>query len=184
MKTKASILFDELNRRYWRGRLPRYRLICRNLTKQELLGRCYNQGKTILLEKSLTDDALRQTLLHEMCHIGSGPGYDHGRLFLRKVRRLVRLGESKLIEDVERYDGTAEQRDYEELKRKGVQIHDVSFRQAVENDLDSLSMSQHHRRWPTILRWLADEYRMSPAVFRRVAPWAERVWRKKARLYR
>jgi hypothetical protein len=27
-QTEASRLFDELNRRYWRGRLPPYRVLC------------------------------------------------------------------------------------------------------------------------------------------------------------
>ena len=89
MKTKANLLFDELNRRYWRGRLPYYRVIRRDLAKKEIRGKCNNESQTILLEKTLEDDEIRATLLHEMCHIGNGPGYDHGPRFLRKLRRLL-----------------------------------------------------------------------------------------------
>jgi len=59
----------------------------------------------------LEGEELRLTMLHEMCHIGSGAGWVHGPLFRRKVRRLVRLGVPGLVEDIERYDGTADELD-------------------------------------------------------------------------
>jgi hypothetical protein len=53
MKTEPSKLFDEFNRRYWRGRLPKYRVIRRDLTSSKLFGRCDNDRQTILLHKEL-----------------------------------------------------------------------------------------------------------------------------------
>ena len=180
MKTKVSVLFDELNRRYWRGRLPKYRVIRRNLSGK-LLGRCDNERRTILLDNNQIDEDLRLTLLHEMCHIGRTPGWEHGPTFRRKVNRLVRLGESKLIEDVERYDGTAVVRYLATLKHP---IPEISFRQAVMDDIESLAMTYYRRQWPRVLTFLAHQYRMTPARFRRLAPWAERTWRKSAAEYR
>lgn len=82
---------------------------------ERYLGLCDNKRNTISLQKDLSPEDLRLTLLHEMYHIDNGPGYQHGPRFLRKVRRLVKLGESKMIEDLERYDGTAAARDYESM---------------------------------------------------------------------
>jgi hypothetical protein len=181
--TESSRLFDEFNRRYWRGRLPRYRVI-RWRFKNELLGRCDNKRRTILLRSDLRGETLRLTLLHEMCHIGKGRGYDHGPVFLRKAHRLVKLGESKLIEDIEQYDGTAVSRYIEKCRSEGRTIPEIPFRQAVIDDLDSLAQTEYQRRWPKVVSWLAKQYRMSPSKFRRVAPWAEREWRQASKIYR
>jgi hypothetical protein len=81
MNTLANRLFDELNRKYWRGRLPRYRVIERASLRANCLGQCDNARRTILLAPHPSPEALRLTLLHEMCHIGTGPGYDHGPRF-------------------------------------------------------------------------------------------------------
>jgi hypothetical protein len=109
---QPSALFDELNKRYWRGRLPKYRVIRRAVLRGDVLGQCDNRRRTILLRSDVTEEQLRLTLLHEMCHIGTGRGYDHGPSFLRKLHRLVRLGETGLLaEDIEHYDGTEVERD-------------------------------------------------------------------------
>ena len=64
-RSEASRLFDELNRRYWRGRLPRYRVIRRALLPR-FLGTCSDKTQTILVDSSLAGEMLRLTLLHEM----------------------------------------------------------------------------------------------------------------------
>lgn len=89
-----------------------------------------------------------------------------------------------MIEDVEDYDGTAEQREYESIKQEEVDLTEISFREMVESDLDGWSEVAYNRRWPTILRYLASQYKMSPAQFERAAPWAEPMWRSKSADYR
>lgn len=180
MKTEASRLFDELNRRYWHGRLPRYRVIRRAALR--CLGGCNNRTRMILLRRDLAGEALRLTLLHEMCHIGPDVGYDHGPHFLRKLRRLVRLGEPKLLEEgIERYDGTAVARYIREQEAKtGKKIPEISWRDVVLSDVDAASFEARlfRRRWPTIRRMLANKYEMTEARLQRDAPWAEREWKR------
>ena len=151
MKTFASQLFDELNRKYWRGRLPRYRVVERASLPD--LGQCDNARRTILLGPHPSPEAFRLTLLHEMCHIGTGPGSDHGPRFLRKVRRLVRLGETKLVEeDIEHYDGTAVERFLEARRAAGETVGEEPFRVTMRSDLESMALSFPTRRWVTIER--------------------------------
>jgi hypothetical protein len=63
-------------------------------------------------------------------------------------------------------------------------INEISFRDAVTNNIDSLAMEKYRLRWPKVLAFLARQYEMSPTQFRRAAPWAERVWRNSAAEYR
>jgi len=50
--TKASVWFDELNRLYWRGRLPKYRVMRLDLSRDDLAGYCDNNRRTGLAGKS------------------------------------------------------------------------------------------------------------------------------------
>ncbi len=184
MRTEANRLFDELNRKYWRGKLPKYRVIRRAVLFGRCLGLCSNDSRTILLRRDLEGEALRLTLLHEMCHIGPESGYDHGPRFLRKLRRLARLGEPKLLDDIERYDGTAIERMIAQRTADGRLVPEIPFRSAVSSDLDSLAMERPFLRWTTVRRVLAREYNISPARFQYLAPWAEREWRQVSGDYR
>lgn len=176
----ANRLFDELNRKYWRGRLPRYRVIERASLRANCRGQCNNARRTILLAPHPSPEALRLTLLHEMCHIGTGAGYDHGQRFLRKLRRLVRLGEAALVEeDIEHYDGTVVKRAIEGARAAGHLGPEIPFRDALRSDIESLALDNELRvRWPRVARFLAEQYHMTVSQMRRAAPWAERVWRE------
>src|SRR5262245_26836139 len=129
-RTWASREFDLLNRVYWRGRLPRYRVIQRKALCNAV-GWCNEKTRIILLAPHATQEALRLTLLHEMCHIGTGSGWDHGPKFRRKMQRLVRLGEKELATDIERYDGTEIQKFIEE---HGI-TEEMPFRDALKSDI-------------------------------------------------
>jgi hypothetical protein len=178
MKTEASRLFDELNRRYWKGRLPRYRVIRRQILPRRRLGICSDKTGTILLLQSLAGEELRLTLLHEMCHIGSGAGYSHGPRFQKKMRRLVRLGEVKLLEDVERYDGTDDERLVAAARSAGISESEMSFRDAVQSDLEAIAFERPGITWATIRWHLAETYKMSPSAVERAVPGAVREWRR------
>ncbi len=186
MRTEANRVFDEFNRRYWRGRLPKYRVIRRAQVLGRALGRCYNLTQTILLRKDLSDEDVRLTLLHEMCHIGPDVRGDvHGPRFRRKLHRLVRLGEPKMLEDIERYDGTATEREIARLKAEGkLGGPEIPWRSDVWSHLDAFALERPFLRWATVRRVLAGEYRMTPAHFQRRAPWAEREWRQLSGDYR
>ncbi len=187
MRTEANRLFDEFNRRYWRGRLPTYRVIRRATIPGSRLGSCSNTSRTILLHRVLEGDELRLILLHEMCHIGPDSGYAHGPRFLRKLRRLVRLGAPKrlqLKEHIEAYDlGTADKWKFARYNEDG-QVIVSSFRSALWNGLVSFAMDDPYERWAKVSWELASQCRMSPAQFQRAAPWAKREWQQVSGDYR
>jgi hypothetical protein len=87
MPTALDALFDQLNRDLFDGTLPKHRVRrCASRTGER--GFIDAQECTIWI---CTTQATRETLLHEMCHIGT-PG--HGRPFRNKLRRLARGGEA------------------------------------------------------------------------------------------
>ncbi len=185
MRTEANRLFDEFNRRYWRGRLPTYRVIRRAVILGRCLGLCSNDSRTILLRRELQGELLRLVLLHEMCHIGTGSGHDHGPRFVRKLCRLARLGEPNLLKDIERYDGTAVNRTIAKLAAAGKLASDIPFRSAVSDDIEAVASALPFlRTWSKVRGWLADKYHLSPSQFDRAAPWAEREWRRVSGEYR
>lgn len=102
---EADLLFDELNRLYWRGRIPKYRVkrgYAGNRGKRQ--AECFHFSGIILLDEQIKSKRLlRHLLLHEMCHIGPQMRDAHGPRWLRKVARLVRLGETDLQEDLAQY---------------------------------------------------------------------------------
>jgi len=100
--TTPSCLFDEFNARYSHGRLPRYHVLRGH--HDGGLGWCVDATRTIMLDHTLTGEALELVLLDEMAHIGSAAAA-HGPQFRRKLRRLLRLGAPpRLLDDLERYD--------------------------------------------------------------------------------
>ncbi len=179
--TKLNRLFDQLNKRFWRGRLPKYRVISRGKIPGDALGACRNETKIISLRKDLSEEDLRLTLLHEMCHIGPEVGGDaHGPRFRRKLRRLADLGEPKLVEDIERYDGASLRRYIVEQEAEtGSRLPMTSWRDEVRSDLQAAYFAGWAtRRWSTIRRWLARRYKISEAGLERRIPWAQREWRR------
>jgi len=80
-------LFNHLNRTFFAGCLPKHRVRLRP-SQQGEYGWIDEHAQTIWLSDP---SRLRETLLHEMCHIGTS---GHGRRFRAKLRRLARMGES------------------------------------------------------------------------------------------
>jgi hypothetical protein len=169
-------MFADFNRRYWHGRLPQHRVLRRDLTKHNLRGLCVGERRVILIEQTLKGDQLRRTLLHEMCHIGDHGANAHGPRFLRKVRRLGRLGETALEEDIEQYDGTETRRRLEAARSAGRLGPEQSWRSDVLSWLESVSLTDdYRRRWPTIRRTLARQFEVTESRIQRLG-WAEREW--------
>jgi hypothetical protein len=89
-------LFDRYNRKHWRGRLPRYRIVP---TALECLGQCHYRKRIIEIGPSRheSDRHVRATLLHEMAH-AAAPGSRHGLEFFAEMERLLRRGALVTIE--------------------------------------------------------------------------------------
>src|SRR3989442_4411022 len=97
--TELQLLFDQYNRQYFGGKLPRYRvMVSKNLPRD---GNCDNKRRLILINSS---DQSR-TLLHEMCHIGAG---GHGKRVLSKLRRLASLGSTDAAKEPDMYTNHVE----------------------------------------------------------------------------
>jgi len=91
LKAKSlAVLYDEFNQTFFRGRLPRYRVRRDRFDDPGQFGLCRQEKQTILIRPGLDGNDLRETLLHEMCHIGST---GHGKRFQAKLARLESLGE-------------------------------------------------------------------------------------------
>jgi hypothetical protein len=94
-RSKLERLFDRLNRQFFAGRLPAYKVrTVRRFTDQvrgDQRGHCEPKKQTILVRADLDSAALRQVLLHEMCHHGA---IGHGRRWQAKMRRLAEFGET------------------------------------------------------------------------------------------
>jgi hypothetical protein len=86
MDTDLDALFDQLNSSLFEGCLPKYR-VRRRETQSGEHGFINDETRTIWI---CNPPDVRQTLLHEMCHIGT---LGHGRLFRAKLRRLAQRGE-------------------------------------------------------------------------------------------
>jgi hypothetical protein len=83
--------YKDLNRDFFDNSLPLYRVrrrSCRYTGLESALGFCDRATRTICVRNQLTPDEERHVVLHEMCHVATGPGVaDHGPTFLRQLQR-------------------------------------------------------------------------------------------------
>lgn len=96
--TDLALLFDELNRDLFGGRLPAYTVEFGDMGENLWMGFCDPQRRLIVLFDILREahpDAIRLTLLHEMAHIERVPDGEnsHGPAFRRRLRALMDLDE-------------------------------------------------------------------------------------------
>ena len=94
-------LFNDLNERYFDGRLPKYRVVLSSLPGGGR-GMCVIGRPLIRLARGLSPEMLRRTLLHEMCHVGI-PRSGHGKRWEKRMLKLADLGESWAAEEVQKY---------------------------------------------------------------------------------
>jgi hypothetical protein len=81
-------LFDRLNRKYWAGRLPRYRVF--ESQKHGGLGMCLRGKKRIYIRAGFPPYIRRKVLLHEMCHAATNDA--HGKVWQAEMLRIADLG--------------------------------------------------------------------------------------------
>lgn len=159
-------LYEALNRTFFRGRLPRYRVIYGQPPgdPRACSGYCDPEALLIYVEPSPpTPEVLRRILLHEMCHIGS---LGHGKRFQAKLRRLAAMGEEWATEEAEQY---AKEIAYQRpvTARIAWAIRDAAV------DIPAQS-------WPEVEGVIAVELGLGVAALRRAAPWAEGLWNREA----
>jgi SprT-like family protein len=86
-------VFTDYNRKYWRGRLPVYRLVV--ATMPSSMGRCEWTRKviTIAVEQHKSDREVRSTLLHEMAHAAASlrGSRGHDLKFFAQLEKLLHL---------------------------------------------------------------------------------------------
>ena len=157
--TVAQDLFDEFNRKYFRDRLPRYRVRFVGARHSGWRGDCDPKRRMIRLagDRSFVDP---RTLLHEMCHIGTP---DHGKRFQAKLLRLAAQGVEWAREEAEGY-ATAFTWNEEQSNVRG--------------KLNEIAQTLKPR--PTfreMIRWLATSYGVDPVRM----PWLRAAWRNACR---
>jgi hypothetical protein len=86
-------VFTQYNRKYWRGRLPVYRLVI--ATMPDAMGRCdwTRNVITIDVEQHQSDREMRSTLLHEMAHAAASirGSRGHDLKFFAQLEKLLQL---------------------------------------------------------------------------------------------
>jgi hypothetical protein len=153
-------LFEQLNQRFFRGRLPRYTVRLSTLGFAGAHGRCRPQARTILIARGLPADLARRTLLHEMCHIGS---LGHGRRFQAKLARLAAQGE--------RWAGR-ERVLYERISRQRAPLS-----AEVRYVLEALARQDPDLPWAAVRRFLLTRVTDDP---RKMPQWAKALWHRLA----
>ena len=161
MRSSLTNLYNALNLQFFGSGLPPYRVRHRPSRWPGQYGECDDASQTIHLSPNLSEDELRQALLHEMCHIGT-PG--HGVRFRAKLLRLARMGEAWA--EIERAQ-------YEEASRITLPL-----KTQIRHTLQDIAVEHPGLRWPQVLRMVSAEVCKTPGEIRRIAPWAQRVWKR------
>lgn len=155
-------LFEQLNREFFGGRIPPYRIIYGQPPggPRGCSGHCDPGTRIIYVEPSPpTPEGLRRVLLHEMAHVGS---LGHGKRFQAKLLRLARAGEA-----------------WAEKEAAGYAEAIPGWRPltaVIAEQIRDLAIEHPDRRWSELETLFAIELGRSVAELRRAAPWAERVW--------
>jgi hypothetical protein len=177
-RTFEERLFDELNERYFRGKLPSFKIARESTRKNSVvsgMGRCQPSKRLITLHPDLGDH-LCQTLLHEMCHIETlpKPGYDHGRSFRHQLKNLLLQGENWAAKEIEFYR-------FRERKYILLRNLRTKFDKEMKDRIDELIVNIEPGVWNWIRarRYLCEEYGINPHKFSRLLPWARDWWRLK-----
>ncbi len=157
-------LYDELNRQFFHGRLPRYRVAFTTFYGSRQRGRCVSKRRLILVRRGLDGEELRRVLLHEMCHIGA---LGHGQRWQSKLRSLAEQGESWADEEAKRY---AEGPTWNRLM--------VNLRL----DLDDWALQfDRPPQFAKVIRFVGDDFGLNPREVLKKIPWLKAAWRKACR---
>lgn len=154
-RKKLQSLFTEYNRRYFGGRLPRYKVLLTNAVNPDG-GRCERRKRRIYINPHKEDVSL--LLLHEMVHAAVGRG--HGKVFLKELRRLIELG-APLQEELKRYENAVSAMTPKQLLAEffqaGLDAPDITWTAARRYLGDKWGLTDKRgraksRRWSSFLR--------------------------------
>lgn len=178
----VTAIFEEFNHKYFRGRLPRYQVISRNLPWWTW-GTCDRKRRRITLHAGLHARILIQVLLHEMCHIRPRT-MGHGPTFRDELWRVVGQydPEGKGEEQWAVSALLGEHTDYEGFSIPQRTLR-TPFRRIVATDLDMLALFHPYARWKTARRFLIDRYQLVPhsRATSTLLAWACTMWTALAR---
>lgn len=158
---ELSELFDEFNQQFFGGRKPKYRVVFSNARDfGHFQGKCSQKRRLIQLRNGLSGDKLRQTLLHEMCHIGCT---HHGKKFQARLQKLAEQGEVWALKEVEMYrDGLSYNQDTAMLRAS----------------LDEIAIASPQLTFRSLINHIAQDEGDTPAGVIRRYPWLKAAWRK------
>lgn len=154
-------LFTEFNKKYFGGRLRPVK-VRRSATMGQKLGEYRPKSKTILIRRGLEGSDLIETLLHEMCHIGTT---DHGPKFRRVQARMREMGAPLGVSDLAW------------LKQP---YRSPRFEIQERIDAFLLEAGAVAWTWPQIRRALAADFGTTPRYFDRW-PSVRRYWERERR---
>jgi hypothetical protein len=158
-------LFDAANQKFFRGRLPKYRVVFageRALGSAD--GRCSQGQFTIRIAERLKPDPARvhRTLLHEMCHHGCP---FHGKRFMRKLERLAAMGEAWASKEIAEYHNSAS---WNENMR--------TVRTAVEDLARAKLRGNERTTFKDVTRTVGRDLGLPDAEVTHKIPWLKRCW--------
>ncbi len=161
-------LYADLNRQFFRGKLPRYRATFSKEVIGPFQGICLDKRRLIRLRRGLPPQEIRQVLLHEMCHIRTR---GHGRRWQEKMLRLAAQGEAWAKEEVDQY------REAIDRYRRGDTLYTE-----VRDQLDAIAHALSPRPpFPSLTRTLATHHGYRSREFLKRIPWLKAAWKKACR---
>jgi hypothetical protein len=157
---QLNLLFEEFNRVYFNGRLPRYRVqIVDRIIRGFDAGKITRRKKLIQIRRGSLEK-MAEILLHEMAHAATNER--HAKRFQDEMRRLRVAGAPLAESDLHESDGPAR------LTRAFV-------RDVLEQEV--FSSGQTQTLWQFV-KWFHREYRHAPSAsaFLRRFPWVRKLY--------
>ena len=159
-------LFAQLNHELFDGKLPVYRVRFSPQVKGSLWGVCDPKPKVITLRPTLQGKDLRDTLIHEMCHIGTGP--EHGKPWQARMLAVADRGEHWAREEVESY-----------LRSPTWNQAMAELRKQVYNTVaECEELGRPHPTFREMLSSVATGFGWPPSALYKSAPWLKAAYKK------
>lgn len=164
--SQLGALFDDLNERFFGGRLPRYRVVRSSKLKECVIeGDCDRERLLIRISPGIEGDELRRVLVHEMCH---HEAQGHGPEFLAQLEMLERAGEDWIGEERERCLASDER----------------PFGEQLQEALDDIAAMPEIATWRAVRDYIAvDRFGIRGPELERLARWAKTFWKARWALY-
>lgn len=150
-------LFDELNQKYFSGKLRKRRVRWAAWKVAPQDGLC--TPRAIYIRRGLASELVLTTLLHEMCHVGTGKS--HGSRFFACLARLKAMGAPLGAPDL------------------APPSHWINPVRELPDTIDNIAIEAAFTTWRQVRRSLARDLGISAALVERRYPWARKRWMRK-----